>query len=796
MLERSLNMIISILGILKTGGAYVPIAPSHPIDRIQYILENNCDWAIVDNNALTKSIVIAKKLVNVISLDDIAHIITREATDNLAAATSSDGLAYVLYTSGTTGKSKGVQISHRSLVNHMCWMKDKFKFDDTDIILQKTPFTFDASVWELFIPILVGGKLIFASQYAHTSPPDMISEIQKYGITTLQLVPSILRELLKLDALKACCSLRQIFSGGELLSSEIKQQFFHILKNVELHNLYGPTEATIEVTSHTCVNSKEDIDFNIIGKPINNTHLYILDRNLEIVPVGVSGELYIAGDCLSIGYVNNAKLTKEKFIPDKFSDNKSDKLYKTGDLARWLPSGNIEIIGRTDCQVKIRGFRIELSEIENNILLHPNIKQCAVVARKDSLGFDFLVAYLEADNKVNNVNIDTTKDFLKEKLPKYMIPSMFVFLKHLPLTFHGKVDRRNLPSPDINQIRQSCNYIKPSTIDEIKIAEIWKEILELDSIGVEDDFFSLGGHSLSFLQLLTRIENIFNVKINIKDFVNNSTISKLSKFISNIRKSQKKLSAKKLNIVKSEFASPIVPLRKNGNRSPLFLIHPVGGTIFWYIPLAKLLDVDHPIYAIQDPGLIHKDIKLRSIEDMATFYLKFIKEIQPNGPYLIGGASFGSTVAIEIAKQLKIVNEDTIFIPLLDGWAFYPDTLLDPEIFRETMERQYTALRTKFADSGITTNAKELLNLQHYRLNMLWNYKMDTVTHRLVLFKSQELLPVFKTIDSPRNHWGNYVTDPIDVHIVPGNHETMFQPPNVQILANKLKDAINLVETN
>jgi len=793
-LKRSLHMIISILGILKAGGAYVPIAPSYPADRIQYILKNNCSLAIVDNNTLMRSRMIAKELVNVVSLDDDEPMIVKEADNNLTSTITSDGLVYVLYTSGTTDKPKGVQISHRSLVNHMCWMTEKFQFDKKDIVLQKTPFTFDASVWELFMPILIGGTLIFASQYAHTSPPDMISEIQKHKVTTLQLVPSILRELLKLDELKDCNSLRQIFSGGELLSSEIKQQFFNLFKNIKLHNLYGPTEATIEVTSHTCINSKEDIALNIIGKPINNTKVYILDRNLEIVPIGVSGELYIGGDCLSAGYVNSIELTHEKFIPDKFSSDKSAKLYRTGDLARWLPDGNIEIIGRADNQVKIRGFRIEITEIENNILLHSAIKQCAVVAKKDSLGFDFLVAYLESDNKEKAVNGDIVKDFLQQKLPKYMIPSMFIFLEYIPLTFHGKVDRKQLPSPDICQIRQSHDYIEPSTTDEIKIAEVWKEILEINRIGVEDDFFSLGGHSLSVLQLLTRIENVFNVKISMKDFINNSTISKLSKFITNIKKSNNKHTAKKLNIIKSEFTSPIVPLKKKGSRLPLFLIHPVGGTIFWYISLAKFLDAGRPIYAIQDPGLIHKDIKLQSIEDMATFYLKFIKEIQPHGPYLIGGASFGSTVAIEIANQLRASNENTIFIPLLDGWAFYPDNLLDPEIFKETMERQYAALRAKFATSGIATNAKDLLNLQHYRLNMLWKYKMDKITHPLVLFKSQELLPVFKTIDSPNNHWDKYVINPVNVHVVPGNHETMFQSPNVHVLASKLRDSLSFIQ--
>lgn len=787
-LDRSINMIIAILGALKAGGAYVPIAPSLPLDRIYYILKNNCTHALTDDTTPAQLKMAIKNHVKNVDLTQVSISTENFSPSNLNISQNSEAIAYVLYTSGTTGGPKGVQVSHRAIVNHMCWMKHQFNFSEKDIILQKTPFTFDASVWEFFMPILSGGKLVFAANNAQISPILIIKQIRRYKITTLQLVPSMLRELLKQEELKKCNSLRQIFSGGELLTPEIKQAFFKTL-NIELHNLYGPTEATIEVTSHTCKNIPGDIGFNIIGKPIDNTQIYILDIFLNPMPACIVGELYIGGDCLSTGYVNNAALTNKKFITNHFSSAQHAKLYKTGDLARWLPDGNLEIIGRTDDQVKIRGFRIELAEIENSILLIPDVKQCAVIVKNDKLGFALLVAYV-ALNKTSKITTNKLKSSLYKKLPEYMIPSIFVVLNSMPLTNHGKIDRKNLPDPNINQIRKTENYISPSSEAEKILAGIWKDILNIDHIGIEDDFFTLGGHSLSVLHVLSEIRNKLAIDVSIKDFVDNSTISKLCKNVVDI----KNKNIYSLDVfAKTKSDSPIITLKSEGAEPPLFLIHPVGGTIFWYILLSKYLTTRRPIYAIQDPGISEKDKLFETIEKMASYYLTFIRKIQPHGPYLIGGASFGSTVAIEAAQQLQQVNEQTIFIPVLDGWAIYPDTLKDLEIFKETMDRQYMALSAKLTTS-ITNNAENLLQLQQHRLNMLWKYKIKPITHKLTLFKCQEIMPVFQTIDSDTNHWEKYVKTPLNKYEVPGNHETMFQEPHVRVLAQAIDDSLKKLD--
>jgi len=459
-------------------------------------------------------------------------------------------------------------------------------------------------------------------------------------------------------------------------------------------------------------------------------------------------------------------------------------------LARWLPNGCVEIVGRTDDQVKIRGFRIELAEIESNLLLLPEVRQCAVIARKDNLGFYFLAAYLEVVESANITN-EILSDALKEKLPDYMIPSMFMFLKTLPVTTHGKIDKKSLPEPDVRKMRQPDGYVPPSTKEERRLAKIWEEVLNISNIGTEDDFFNLGGHSLSVLQALSRINNCFGEVLSIKDFINNSTISMLAKCLISKKEMIEHNGNQKSHLL-TNVSDPIIALRTDGEKTPLFLIHPVGGTIFWYIHLSKLLNTGHPIYAIQDPGIMQKNKVFQNIEDMASFYLSAIREIQPNGPYLIGGASFGSTVAIEIGKQLYITKEELVFVPALDGWAFYPDTLLDPNIFKETMERQYTALRSKFTANGITNSVQNLLKLQRSRLEMLWDYKLGKVTCPLTLFKAKKLLPVFKSIDSPSNHWDKYTTLTLDINIVPGDHETMFQTPNVQILAEKINKYLEL----
>ncbi|MGK7880967.1 MAG: amino acid adenylation domain-containing protein, partial [Crocosphaera sp.] len=427
--ERSLEMVIGLLGILKAGGAYVPIDPNYPQERIDYMLEDSGVNILLTQEKIKENL--QKKEAEQICLDSHKHWlkIGNEKEINPEKLATSENLAYVIYTSGSTGQPKGVMLPHRAIKNHMFWMQEKFPLTSADKVLQKTPFSFDASIWEFYAPLVIGGTLIMAGPEAHQDPNTLIEIINKESITILQLVPSLLRMLLETKNIVSCQSLRRIFCGGEVLSPELWFQVKRCL-TASLHNLYGPTESCIDTNFYTCDDDRQSTIIPI-GKPVKNTQSYILNDYLQPVPVGVIGELHIGGMQLARGYLNRPKLTAEKFIPNPFGEG---RLYKTGDLCRYLPDGNIEYIGRIDHQVKIRGFRIELGEIEAQLNNHPGIRQDVVIAREDEPGNKQLVAYVVSEEMSQETITQTLREYLKEQLPDYMIPNAFVLLEKLPLT--------------------------------------------------------------------------------------------------------------------------------------------------------------------------------------------------------------------------------------------------------------------------------------------------------------------------------------------------------------------------
>ncbi|MEO1433703.1 MAG: amino acid adenylation domain-containing protein, partial [Cyanobacteria bacterium J06633_8] len=560
-LERSVEMVIAILAILKAGGAYVPLDPDYPTERLNFIQEET-------------------QLKTVLTQEKIQEILSNAAQfpqSNPVNNTTLENSIYVIYTSGSTGKPKGVINTHRGLVNRLCWMQQTYKLTTDDRVLQKTPFSFDVSVWEFFWTLLFGATLIVAKPEGHKDSGYLVNLIKEQQITTLHFVPSMLEAFLEEPKLKeSCTSLKRVICSGEALTVELQKRFFNHL-NAQLHNLYGPTEAAIDVTYYEGKRqeAKGKRDNNIlphssyvpIGTPIHNTQTYILDSHLRQVPIGVAGELYIGGDGLARGYLNRFDLTAEKFIPNPFSSPSAppaspapsapsaspapsappaspapsapsaspapsappaspapsappaspspsalsatsaspapSALYKTGDLARYLPDGNIEFLGRIDYQVKIRGFRIELGEIEAVLLQHPEIKTAVVIAKEHQNNNSRLVAYV-----VHNQDIDKTelqkslRSFLEIKLPLYMVPSAFVIVESIPLTSNGKIDRRSLLALDEMGVKLA-DYVQPRNPTEETIANIWKEVLKLERVGIYDNFFELGGNSL----LATRINS-------------------------------------------------------------------------------------------------------------------------------------------------------------------------------------------------------------------------------------------------------------------------------------------------
>ena len=524
-LDRSLAMIISILGVLKSGCAYVPIAPDYPKERIKFILED-----IGTNILLTNSLLAAEleeeTPFNLIYLDKKDYLKSSSSTPKIEVVPNM--LAYVIYTSGTTGKPKGVMIEHAGLYNRLLWMRDELRIGSQDVILQKTTYTFDVSVWELTMPLITGSKMVFASPEGHKDVGYLQEIILKEKITLMHFVPSMLGVfLLDIDEVK-CNSLRTVVCSGEALPSNMVETFQNLLKDTSLYNLYGPTEASIDVTAINLTKVdvvKEGIS---IGKPVANTNIYIVDSDLTLVPLGVVGELLIGGVQVARGYLNREALTKDKFIDSPFK--MGERLYRTGDLARWLPSGDIAYMGRNDYQVKIRGYRIELEEIESQLTMLEGIEQALVLAKDNGSGDKQLIAYtIGKEQRYNSGELQ--KELLKH-LPDYMVPKFYVALDVMPLTANGKADRKSLPLPDYNSADE---YVAPSTDMEHQLVDIWSEVLGLDQeqISITSSFFDLGGHSLSAVLLGNKLFKLFGFEISAKEVFNDPTVQRLAEYIEN-----------------------------------------------------------------------------------------------------------------------------------------------------------------------------------------------------------------------------------------------------------------------
>ena len=529
-MERSLDMVLAIYAIIKAGGAYIPIDPDYPEDRVKYMLEDS-----------EGKIILAQEKFRELLSDVKADIIFTDSSDNIfkedkhssnnpCIDIKSENAAYMIYTSGSTGKPKGVVNTHKGILNRLLWMQDAYMLNSEDVVLQKTPFSFDVSVWEFLWPLFTGASIVAAKPGGHMDPDYLSYLIRKEKITTLHFVPSMLSAFLDSADTEFCGSIKRVICSGEALSPDIQKRFFKKF-NCELHNLYGPTEAAIDVSYWEC--TENNLYSSVpIGKPVANTQLYILDKNLVPVPVGVSGELHIGGYQVARGYHNQPNLTAEKFIPDIFSNDPNARLYKTGDLARWLPDGNIEFLGRIDFQVKIRGFRIELGEIESVLSNYPAVKENVVIAKEDHKGDKQLATYVVAeglDNENQKQNISDIRSFLKEKLPDYMIPSFFAFMDSLPLTPNGKIDRKKLPEPDVSAMQKE--YVAPRTDTEEKIVSIWEGVLDIEKIGIFDNFFELGGHSLIAVQVISRLHEVLDIDIAVRVMFERPTIMELAEYI-------------------------------------------------------------------------------------------------------------------------------------------------------------------------------------------------------------------------------------------------------------------------
>lgn len=518
MVDRSIGMVVSMLAVLKAGGAYTPIDPTYPPERIQYMLSDSKAPILLTQRHLKETVEYAGEIIDV---DDEA-IYAGDDT-NLYNVAGRDDLAYVIYTSGSTGNPKGVMIAHQAICNHMLWMKNAFPLTTEDAVLQKTPFSFDASVWEFYLPLITGGRLVLAKPDGHRDIEYMTRMIKEEKITTLQMVPSLLDLIMTEPGWSSCTSLQRVFCGGEALTPALVSRFYQN-QTAQLINLYGPTESTIDATYWICPRLPE---YGVIpiGRPIDNVRLYVVNASNQLQPVGVAGELCIAGDGLARGYWNREELTTASFIENPFEPG--SRMYRTGDMVRYLACGNVEYLGRIDHQVKIRGHRIELGEIEARLLQHEWIKTAIVLARPDEKGQNNLYAYIVSDQEIKTADL---RAYMASHLPAYMVPSYFVYLEKLPLTANGKIDRKALPQPEGASSSETV-YVAPRNEVEATLADIWQSVLGVNQIGVYDHFFELGGHSLKAMNVISLIHRTLQVDVPLKTLFESPTIADLSAYI-------------------------------------------------------------------------------------------------------------------------------------------------------------------------------------------------------------------------------------------------------------------------
>lgn len=549
-LDRSVEQMVALLGVLKSGAAYLPLDVRYPAERLRYMAEDSGVEIIVTasgRSLKTGSGPVANDSpfgahVEIIDLDEQHELLAAQSPSNFSTNVSPDNLAYIIYTSGSTGRPKGVMVTQRAILNHLHWRQESYPLQPSDRFLQKAAFGFDISVWEIFGTLLAGAGLVLARPGSEGDPEYLANLIAAEGVTHAHFGPAMLAQFLAAEGVGRCHGLRSVFCGGEPLSPELQRRFHERLP-ATLHHQYGPTETCVDVTVWNCERDQEALIVPI-GKPIANTQAYVLDDRLRPVPIGVAGELYVGGAALARGYYQQPELTAGRFIPDPFSHRPGGRLYRTGDRARYLSDGNLQFLGRLDDQVKIRGYRIEIGEIESILSGYPGVRQAKVIAREDTPHEKRLVAYVVAQDEIAgaavigqpaSLTVAELRDYLAERLPYYMIPAFFVLLDTIPLNASGKVDRRALPVPDLfRDFRQV--YVGPSTLTEELLSSIWAAVLGLERVGVEDNFFEIGGHSLLATQVISRIREAFAIELPLRALFDRPTVAALAPCVEECRR--------------------------------------------------------------------------------------------------------------------------------------------------------------------------------------------------------------------------------------------------------------------
>ncbi|WP_310484500.1 amino acid adenylation domain-containing protein [Chamaesiphon sp. VAR_48_metabat_403] len=798
-LDRSLDSIIAILATLKAGGTYLPLDLSQPSSRLAFILDNANVSVLIATTALLDRL--PASTARTIVLDREAEIIATHPTTNLQLDLPADRLAYVMYTSGSTGQPKGVCIPHRGVVR-LVKNTDYIDFSPQQVWLQLAPLAFDASTFEIWGSLLNGAKLVLFPA-AKPSLVQLGKIIVSEQITTLWLTAGLFHLMVD-ERLADLKPLKQLIAGGDVLSVSHVQKVLSTLTNCQLINGYGPTENTTFTCCYRMSRTQAHTGSSSIpiGRPIANTQVYILDADLQPVPIGVAGELHIGGDGLARGYLNRPDLDAQKFIAHPLAE--VGRLYKTGDRARYLPDGNIEFLGRIDNQVKIRGFRIELGEVEATLANHPSVREVKVIVREDRPGDKRLVAYIIA--RANQISDRDLRAFLLARLPDYLIPSAFVPIDLFPLTPNGKVDRGALPIPTTDLQPDTNTFVAPRNEIERQLVQIWERVLDVRPIGVTDNFFELGGHSMIAVRLFNEIEKVVGKNILLSTLFQAQTIAELAVVCS----------PQAANPTNWEFL--VEMKRGNPDKAPLFCIHAIWGNILFYRNFTKYLDTDRPIYGVQSRGLNGNQTPCTSIPEMAANYVREIRSLQPQGPYLILGFSLGGLIALEVAQQLQAEGQTIQLLALLDPTS--PNlmelnaelkTIANTSILTKTTDHIRRLLKLSLSDKITYVKERLYWNLKLGRANFLYkaylryikgaitelrlmevywaNYlTQDTYLPQPYIGKISLFLvedPGIGGEDNSEAEWGFLASEGITVELFPGAHIEIMEEPNVRMLCAK-----------
>jgi len=790
--EPSSEMIVGILAVLKSGGACVPLDPTYPAERLQHVFADTQLHVLLTQQHLKAELPVADD-VEVLCLDSEWARVEGESTTPVSSQAGPENLAYVIYTSGSTGKPKGVQITHRNLV-HSTYARSIYYGPDAGRFLLLSSFAFDSSLVGIFGTLCRGGSLVLTPGPLQGNLTRLAPLIAQHRVSHLLCVPSLYSLLLDQAKPEELASLKVTIVAGESCPAELVARHHRLLPAATLYNEYGPTEASVWSTVHRC-EAGQPSRLVPIGRPIPNAQVYVLDVHLNLLPVGVPGELYVGGPGVARGYLNRPAETAERFIADPFQRTPGARLYKTGDLVRWLPDGTLELLGRLDHQVKIRGFRIELEEIEAVISDYPEVRQVAVALREGKEGEPGLVAFVVPLN-ATQFDSDKLRSFLSKRLPEPMVPSAFVTMETLPLMPNGKLDRQALTA---EQTVSATTFVPPENALQSELVEVWKAVLGKQEIGITDNFFDLGGNSLLVAKLLLRIEQRLGKALTLANIFQAPTIRQLAGLVG----------GQEIPL----HHPAVVPIQPEGSKPPLFWVR--GGPLF--LPLAHRLGTDRPLLGLHLPASEAARLQVPyKLEDIAGALLRCMREVQPKGPYFIAGLCVNGVIAYEIARQLIEQGEEIALLVVFDAQnpAYYEDFSQESrsELLRRRVGFQFSNLRRSglpgladFLTDRVIGVRRRLsvrywraLHAFHRRVSIERLEDLEHIVHPASFVYRPKPYPgrvvFFQSTDWPKGRywdfhasWNGMIGGDLELHKIRGGHESMFHEENVDLLADKLR---------